>query len=170
PRRSNTSAIARPICGKSWSTRQVTNRETRGAIPRLLYQPRDVAHASACRAGTCAGAWRFWHSAGPRAPRRVSARHAKACPTLQRVAGEARMVTEDSVHDVIIIGAGHNGLVAAGYLARAGLRVLVLENRDVVGGACVTEEVWPGFRVSTAAYLASLLQPRVVEDLELERF
>ncbi len=74
------------------------------------------------------------------------------------------------MHDVLIIGAGHNSLVTAGYLARAGLRVLVLENRDVVGGACVTEELWPGFRVSTAAYLVSLLQQRVVDDLELERF
>lgn len=74
------------------------------------------------------------------------------------------------MYDVIIIGAGHNGLVTAGYLARAGLRVLVLESRELVGGACVTEELWPGFRVSTAAYLVSLLQQRVVDDLELERF
>ncbi len=72
--------------------------------------------------------------------------------------------------DVIIIGAGHNGLVAAGYLARAGRRVLVLERRELVGGCAVTEEVWPGYRVSTAAYLTSLLQERIVADLELERF
>ena len=72
--------------------------------------------------------------------------------------------------DVLIIGAGHNGLVAAGYLARAGRRVLVLERRELVGGCAVTEEVWPGYRVSTAAYLTSLLQERIVRDLELERF
>src|SRR5580693_6787978 len=72
--------------------------------------------------------------------------------------------------DVLIIGGGHNGLVAAGYLAQAGRRVLVLERRERVGGCAVTEEVWPGYRVSTAAYLTSLLQERIVRDLELERF
>jgi phytoene dehydrogenase-like protein len=76
-----------------------------------------------------------------------------------------------SSYDAVIVGAGHNGLVTAGYLARAGWRVLVLERRAVVGGACVTEEVFgPGYRVSTAAYLVSLLQQRVVRDLELHRF
>ncbi|MBI3696909.1 MAG: NAD(P)/FAD-dependent oxidoreductase [Acidobacteria bacterium] len=74
------------------------------------------------------------------------------------------------MYDAIIVGAGHNGLVTAGYLARAGLKVLVVESRELVGGACVTEEVWPGYRVSTAAYLCSLLQDRVVSDLELTRF
>jgi phytoene dehydrogenase-like protein len=72
--------------------------------------------------------------------------------------------------DVLIIGGGHNGLVTAGYLARAGLKATVLERRAVLGGACVTEEVWPGFKVSTLSYLCSLLQPRVIEDLELKRF
>ena len=72
-------------------------------------------------------------------------------------------------YDIIIVGAGHNGLVTAAYLARAGMRVLVLERRHVVGGACVTEELWPGFKVSTAAYVNSLLRPEIIRDLELPR-
>jgi phytoene dehydrogenase-like protein len=72
--------------------------------------------------------------------------------------------------DAIIAGGGHNGLVTAAYLARAGRKVLVLEARELVGGCAVTEEVWPGYRVSTASYLASLLQEKVVRDLELARF
>jgi phytoene dehydrogenase-like protein len=71
--------------------------------------------------------------------------------------------------DAIVIGAGHNGLVCAAYLGMAGLHVRVVERRDVVGGACVTEEFHPGFRNSTAAYAVSLLQPKVIEDLELHR-
>ena len=70
----------------------------------------------------------------------------------------------------IIIGGGHNGLVTAAYLARAGRKVLVLERRELVGGCAVTEEIWPGYRVSTAAYLTSLLQERIVRELELQRF
>ncbi|HEY9785381.1 MAG TPA: NAD(P)/FAD-dependent oxidoreductase [Candidatus Obscuribacterales bacterium] len=73
-------------------------------------------------------------------------------------------------YDAIIIGGGHNGLITAGYLALAGFKVVVLERRSVVGGACVTEEVWPGFKVSTLSYLCSLLQRRIVDDLELKKF
>ncbi len=72
--------------------------------------------------------------------------------------------------DVIIIGGGHNGLVTAAYLARAGRKVLVLERRELLGGCSVTEELWPGYRVSTAAYLCSLMQERIIRELELERF
>lgn len=72
--------------------------------------------------------------------------------------------------DAVIIGGGHNGLVTAAYLARAGLRTLVLERRPVLGGACVTEEPWAGYKVSTLAYLCSLFQPRIVRELQLERF
>jgi phytoene dehydrogenase-like protein len=70
-------------------------------------------------------------------------------------------------YDAIVVGAGHNGLVAACYLARAGRRVLVLERRPLVGGTCVTEETFPGFKVSTAAYVSSLFHPQIVRDLRL---
>src|SRR5574338_1290764 len=72
-------------------------------------------------------------------------------------------------YDLIIIGAGHNALVTAAYAARAGLKPLVLERREVLGGACVTEEVWPGCKVSTGAYVNSLLRPEIIRDLELKR-
>ena len=69
--------------------------------------------------------------------------------------------------DVVIVGAGHNGLVCAAYLAMAGLKVKVVERRGIVGGAAVTEEFWPGFRNSIAAYTVSLLNPKVIADLRL---
>ena len=70
---------------------------------------------------------------------------------------------------VIIIGGGHNGLVCAAYLATAGRKVTVLERRSVTGGAAVTEEFHPGFRNSVASYTVSLLNPRVIADLDLAR-
>ncbi len=73
------------------------------------------------------------------------------------------------MYDCIIIGAGHNGLVCANYLAQAGWKVLILERRPLVGGACVTEELWPGYKISTAAYVVSLLLPEIERDLDLAR-
>jgi phytoene dehydrogenase-like protein len=89
-----------------------------------------------------------------------------ACKVRRRRASLSSMTTQ---YDSIVIGAGHNGLTTAAYLARAGQRVLVLERRELVGGACVTEELWPGFKVSTAAYVNSLLRPEIIRDLELAR-
>lgn len=73
-------------------------------------------------------------------------------------------------YDAIVVGAGHNGLVAGTYLAKAGLRTLILERRGIVGGACVTEEVLPGFRVSSLSYTSGLFRPEIKEDLQLARF
>src|SRR5499427_8479302 len=71
--------------------------------------------------------------------------------------------------DAIVVGAGHNGLTAGAMLAKAGLATLVLERREVIGGACVTEEVAPGCRASTTSYIASMLRPEVIRTLELAR-
>src|SRR5258707_2113634 len=71
------------------------------------------------------------------------------------------------VYDVVVIGAGHNGLTCAAYLGMAGLKVKVLERRDFVGGAAVTEEFYPGFRNSVASYTVSLLQPKIIADMAL---
>jgi phytoene dehydrogenase-like protein len=79
-------------------------------------------------------------------------------------------MSNGTTYDAIIIGAGHNGLITAGYLARAGKKVLVVEARDVVGGACTSEELIPGATWSSCAFIASLLRPEIIADLELERF
>jgi phytoene dehydrogenase-like protein len=71
-------------------------------------------------------------------------------------------------YDAIVIGAGHNGLTAAAYLSRAGFSTLVLERREIVGGCCVTEEIAPGCRASTTSYVASMLRPMIIRDLELD--
>jgi phytoene dehydrogenase-like protein len=72
--------------------------------------------------------------------------------------------------DVVIVGGGHNGLTCAAYLAKAGLDVVVLERREILGGAAATEETWPGYSVSSASYVVSLMPPRIVDELELRRF
>ena len=78
-------------------------------------------------------------------------------------------MVDSKPRDAVIVGGGHNGLVCAAYLAAAGLKVTVLERRGVVGGAAVTEEFHPGFRNSVAAYTVSLLNPKVIRDLDLPR-
>src|SRR5688500_1184941 len=72
-------------------------------------------------------------------------------------------------YDAAIIGGGHNGLTCAASLARAGLNVVVVERRHILGGATVTEEVWPGFKISVASYVVSLLRPEIIRDLDLAR-
>ena len=74
-----------------------------------------------------------------------------------------------NAYDAIVVGAGHNGLICAAYMARAGRRVLVLEQRHVLGGAAVSEELYPGFTFSVASYVVSLLRPRIIRELELAR-
>src|SRR5271155_2095846 len=77
------------------------------------------------------------------------------------------LASASSSYDAVVIGAGHNGLTAAAYLARAGYSTVVLERREIVGGCCVTEEIAPGCRASTTSYIASMLRPEVIRDLEL---
>ncbi len=93
---------------------------------------------------------------------------APAPPTSASTNGGAPALGPRS-YDAIVVGGGHNGLTTTAYLARAGLRVICLERREILGGACVTEELWPGARVSRCSYVVSMLQPKIVADLELER-
>ncbi len=78
------------------------------------------------------------------------------------------MTQKNGSYDAIVVGGGHNGLVCAAYLAKAGKRVCVLERRHILGGAATTEELWPGYKVSTAAYVISLFLPEIIRDLKLK--
>ena len=102
--------------------------------------PPSMHSASGCRSGTLHETYADWIAEGADWPER---------------------------YDAVVIGGGHNGLVSAAYLARAGLKTLVLEQRPVLGGAAVTEELFPGFRFSVSSYVVSLLRPEIIRDLEL---
>ena len=73
-------------------------------------------------------------------------------------------------YDAVIVGGGHNGLTCGAYLSRAGVKVLVVERREIIGGAAVTGEIAPGYRSSMASYYQGLLQPKVILDLELQKY
>ena len=76
-------------------------------------------------------------------------------------------MAQDTGYDVIVVGGGHNGLIAANYLSRAGKKVLVVERRPIVGGACVTEEFFPGAKFSSCSFVAGVLRPEIIRELEL---
>src|SRR5215204_1364307 len=140
---------------------------------RLRHERVLVAAAQAVtRAGASRGAaLRGRYARRDRSDRRASPRACRcrrAQAAILRSATEARMTpVTTSRYDAVIIGGGHNGLVTAAYLARAGKKVVVLERRPMVGGAAVTEEVVPGFKFSVFSYVVSLLRPEIIRDLDL---
>ena len=156
------SSRARGSCRttSTWATGSRTRRATvtdDGGTEHTIYlwtiKEREVSDRRDSRASPRTRPWAFF------------------VPSLSLTASPStREATMPTTYDAIIIGAGHNGLVTAAYLAKAGYKVLVLERRDILGGCCVTEEVWPGFKVSTAAYVNSLLRPEIIRDLELKKY
>src|SRR5690349_4166237 len=135
---------------------------------------RSTLSSRSARKRSSTAAWRpTARSASPHAclPRSPHTPAGCRCATIRRrritSIARAGAASTDRAVDVIVVGAGHNGLTCACYLARAGLKVKVLERRSRVGGAAVTEEFHPGFRNSVAAYTVSLLQPKVIRDLRL---
>src|SRR6266550_1496155 len=112
----------------------------------------------------------MWSAVASAARHRFGSLPSKAKSTMTQTKAPSPLRSAGALQDqIIIIGAGHNGLVTAGYLAKAGLKPLVVERRGVVGGACVTEEFHPGFRASTLASTTGPLSPQVIKDLQLER-
>ncbi|KAM9232950.1 pyridine nucleotide-disulfide oxidoreductase domain-containing protein 2 [Leptosomus discolor] len=142
--------------------------------PWEQFRRESKVQAAGCRAavaGHCGVmAARFWATLGTGHPsRRLRGWHlSPGLPGAQLAhAGAADRLQRE--YDAVVIGAGHNGLVAAAYLQRAGMRTAVLEKRHVLGGAAVTEEIVPGFKFSRASYLLSLLRPQIYAELELQR-
>src|ERR687891_303925 len=151
-------------CLRAWRARN------RGPVERLLY-PGAVLEPCQARPGSNAPIHRI-RSASPRRRRWIwvvwTPMVGLAARPENHPGGEGS-VRPHIRYDAVIVGGGHNGLVAAAYLARAGRQVLVLERRHVLGGAAVTEEVFPGFRFSEASYVVSLLRPEIIRDLDLPR-
>ncbi len=131
-----------------------------------LLEGRAILTEKAARRSRCRQAMPSSWSRAFAAAGRFARDHGQAFRVRSRGGGKTAMAER---HDAIIIGGGHNGLVCAAYLAKNGLKPLVLERRDVVGGAAVTQEIAPGYRASTFSYLMSILHPRIQADLELKR-
>src|SRR5262245_25073823 len=155
----------------AWKRAAVPRRTaTRRRDERLLVAVAQEVHRARTRSGA---AFRRRHRrrarAHGRAPPSASGRR-RAQASLLRSGAEARMSSRNGgSYDAIVIGGGHNGLVCAAYLARAGRKTLVLERRPLVGGAAVTEQIFPGFKFSVFSYVVSLLRPEIIRDLELPR-
>src|SRR6185295_11275289 len=132
----------------------------------LVAAPQALHRARAPRFGARGGRRRP-RTGGDRGASPQARRGACREEALLRSRAQAQLMA--AIYDAVIVGGGHNGLTCAAYLARAGKRVLVLERRERVGGAALTEEVFPGFRFSVYSYVVSLLRPEIIRDLDLPR-